>query len=108
MFKDYLTLAQAAYLCPGRPSANAVWRWCRRGVLAQSRQRVHLKHCRIGGKIFTTEEDLHHFFATLAEADRVYFDQIPDGQAAAEVKLSPKHREKQIQQAERVLNEAGI
>ena len=29
---EHLTLARAAKLAPGRPSANCVWRWCREGV----------------------------------------------------------------------------
>jgi len=106
--KQYIDLVTAAKQCPSRPSANAVWRWCRRGVRSRSGHRVHLKHYRIGGKIFTTEEDLRHFFAALAEADRVYFDQMPDSQAAAEVNFSPKHREKQVRDAEEILNKAGI
>ena len=106
--KPYISLVTAAKQCPSRPSANAVWRWCRRGVLSRSGQRVYLKHYRVGRKIFTTKEDLHHFFEALAAADRVHFHQTPSGQVAAEIHFSPQHRDKRIQDAEKILSDAGI
>jgi hypothetical protein len=72
---EYLTLAQAAKLAPGRPSANCIWRWCRRGVLARSGTRVCLRHIRAGGKIFTTEQWVHEFCEQLAAADVEHFAQ---------------------------------
>jgi len=41
---EHLTLMQAAKLAPGRPSGNCIWRWCRRGVLARSGERIRLEH----------------------------------------------------------------
>ena len=73
MIASYLTLANATKLCPGRPSANAVWRWCRRGVRSRTGQIVRLDHIRVGGRIFTTEDALHRFFAAVSEADAPYF-----------------------------------
>jgi hypothetical protein len=54
---DYITLGEAAKIAPGRPSANCVWRWCRKGVLSRAGQRVRLRHVRIGGKIITKQEE---------------------------------------------------
>lgn len=72
---DHLTLGAAAKHAPGKPSANAMWRWCRRGVLARNGERVRLQHVRAGGKIFTTAGWVGEFCRRLADSDRVYFDQ---------------------------------
>jgi len=50
----------------GRPSANCIWRWCRKGVLSRAGKRVRLRHVRIGGKIFTEAEWLNEFGQSLA------------------------------------------
>ena len=85
-----LTLSQAARIAPGSPSPNCVWRWCRRGVLARSGERVRLQHVRIGGKLFTTARWLNEFGRCLAEADATYFkiadreaDEAPREQSSA-------------------------
>jgi hypothetical protein len=69
-----ISLTQAAKLAPGRPSANCMWRWARRGVLARSGQRIKLEHLRVGGKIFTTPAWVREFGQRLAAADATYFD----------------------------------
>ena len=74
---EYISLAHAAKRCPGRPSANAVWRWCRRGVKSRSGERVSLEHIRVGGKIYTTVEALEHFFAAVTQADVKVGNSIP-------------------------------
>ena len=102
----YLSLAQAANLCPNRPSANAVWRWCRKGVKSRSGGRIYLRHYRVGGTIHTTEHDLDTFFEDIAQADRSYFEDTP----ITEVVVSPSEvaRTKRVESAERLLSEAGI
>lgn len=75
--RDFLTLSQAARLTPGKTSPNAVWRWCRRGVLARTGQRVHLQHVRLGGKLLTTRRWIDEFGERLADADKAYFDIAP-------------------------------
>ena len=57
-----------------RPSANCIWRWCRRGVLSRGGERVRLQHVRIGGRVYTTARWLEEFGRRLAEADAKYFD----------------------------------
>jgi hypothetical protein len=80
---ERITLSQAARAAPGRPSPNCVWRWCRRGVVARTGQRVRLRHVRIGGKLFTTVKWLDEFGQRLAEADEAYFA-LPEKEEEAE------------------------
>ena len=115
----HITLTQAANIAPGRPSANCVWRWCRRGVRSRNGERVRLQHLRIGGKIFTTARWLEEFGRALAEADARYFDLC---EAAAQVAAASvprprrrripsqfeEQRRREIAEAERELEEAGL
>ena len=71
---DHLTLGQASHLVPGRPSTNCMWRWCRKGVLARSGERIRLEHVRIGGRIFTRPAWVEAFGRRLTAADVSYFD----------------------------------
>lgn len=71
--EDLISLSQAARLSPGRPSANCIWRWCRRGVLSRTGERVHLQHVRLGGKLLTRRAWVEDFGARLAAADAGYF-----------------------------------
>lgn len=66
---DYLTLAEAAQLTPRRPTAGTLWRWARRGVRARDGRSIRLRHVRVGGRVYTTEQWLHEFFEELAAAD---------------------------------------
>lgn len=68
-----ITLNEAPQHVSGRPSISAVWRWCRRGVLARNGQRIRLEHRRIGGKIYTSAAWLHAFTKALTDADEAYF-----------------------------------
>lgn len=93
---EHLTLAQAAQLAPGRPSANCVWRWCREGVKAKSDERVRLKHTRFGGRIYTTRAWLEAFGLALAEADAKHFER------ADEATERPMRRTRRTSRAVRV------
>ncbi|MCW5769965.1 MAG: DUF1580 domain-containing protein [Phycisphaeraceae bacterium] len=70
---DLITLSDASQRATGRPSTSAVWRWCRRGVLARDGTRIRLEHRRVGGKIFTSSEWLDAFTKALTDADTAYF-----------------------------------
>ena len=70
----YVTLAEAAKLAPGRPSANAVWRWARKGVKSRAGGRVYLRHIRAGGRVLTTAAWIEQFAHALAEADAEHFN----------------------------------
>jgi hypothetical protein len=67
---EYITLNEAAALCPPSPDIRAVgikrhpasvWRWCRRGILTRDGHRLRLKHVRLGGRYFTTARHLQEF-----------------------------------------------
>ncbi len=70
---DYIGLGQAARLIPGNPSANCVWRWCRKGVKSRDGTRIHLQHARWGAKVMTRPEWVMAFGAALAAADQKFF-----------------------------------
>ena len=106
----YITLHKAAKLVPGGTSANCIWRWCRKGVLARDGQRVRLQHVRIGGKLYTTEPWLTQFGQALAEADASYFE-IDTGPAPIQPAPRPRtdrKRQAAIERAERELAEMGV
>lgn len=68
-----VSLNEAPEHVSGRPSISAIWRWCRRGVLARNGQRIRLEHRRIGGKIYTSPLWLDAFTKALTDADTAYF-----------------------------------
>ena len=106
----YNTLTDVAKTIPGRPSTNCIWRWCRKGVLSRSGQRVRLQHVRIGGKLFTSGEWVTEFGRLLAEADTDYFS-IGDNPAPsipAPRSQTDNQREKAYERAERELKEMGV
>ncbi len=118
---QYLTLTEVAKLAPGRPTANAVWRWCRRGVLSRGGERVRLQHIRAGGQIFTTLDWLHEFGHKLAEADEQYFSLHQAAIAAARANeprrprrgraANPRagdHRRLQLEELDRELEAEGL
>lgn len=80
---ERVTLSQAARVAPGGISPNCVWRWCRRGVLARTGERVRLEHIRVGGKLYTTPRWIEEFGRRLAEADASYFDATTDAPCSA-------------------------
>lgn len=93
---ERLTLSHAARIAPGRPTPNCIWRWCRRGVLARSGERVRLQHVRIGGKLFTTARWLDEFGRRLADADAEYFDTADEELQAAPAETSPLRRDRRL------------
>ena len=102
----YITLSQAANQSPGRPSSNAVWRWCRKGVKSRAGHRIKLHHVRVGGRIFTSTESLETFFNDLAQADASYFEE----REHLTVNHTPtdKQRQRSINEALQTLDRAGI
>ncbi len=103
--EQLLSLTDAAKKVPriGRRKVHTstIYRWCRRGIKG-----VQLEYVRIGRRMATTAEALARFFNRLAEADR----QV---RPASPVRLpsgshSPAERARQIAEAERRLDEAGL
>jgi len=111
---EHITLTEAAKITPGRPSTNCLWRWCRRGVLSRSGQRIRLEHVRIGGKIFTSAAWVEQFGKALAEADASYFDledQVVEAPKPRRRRPASRHvqqRQAAHDQANRELKEAGL
>ena len=97
--ESYLSLTAVAKIAPGRPTANAVWRWCRRGVKARGGERVRLQHIRIGGMIYTTARWLEEFGRALAEADAKYFDLCEAAVDAARVCVRPRQSRRRQESA---------
>ena len=113
---ERLTLTEAAKISPGRPSTNCIWRWCRRGVLSRSGERVQLRHLRMGGKLFTTARWLDEFGSRLAEADAAHF-RLTEGDSPPPARPSPRkvrrerlvqHRRETIDHANQQLKDAGL
>ena len=93
--QQHLSLTQAARLVPGNVAPNCVWRWCRRGVLSRSGDRIKLEHVRIGGKLFTTARWIDEFGKHLATADAKHFDLIDEAPVAPRPAASSHKRRKQ-------------
>lgn len=116
--EERITLTEVAKTLPGRPTANCVWRWCRRGVLARNGERVRLEHVRLGGRIFTTRRWLDEFGRTLAEADTRYFDNpqaVVGEEAASRSGGQPQknskaegERARELDRIEQELEEVGL
>ena len=100
---ERVTLSQAARIAPGKVSPNCVWRWCRRGVLARTGERVRLEHVRVGGKLYTSPRWIEEFGKRLAEADAAYFaatdEQPTEARATAPApSLAPRRRRRPTDQ----------
>jgi len=72
--KNLITLSKAANMCPIKTTRQSVWRWCRKGLVSKSGERVYLEHYRLGREILTTEENLIQFMENTADADKPYFE----------------------------------
>lgn len=109
---SYLTLPQAARLCPGKPNAATVWRWARRGLVARNGQQIFLDHVRIGTRVYVTLAALDKFFRETTDADKQHFEhrERPGGQERTPVRRAHRDtlRSRAIADAESILNRAGI
>jgi hypothetical protein len=94
--EQLLSLPAAAASLPGRPNLSTLHRWRLRGVRG-----VRLETCRIGGRRYTSTEALQRFAQACSA--------VRDGQQPepAPVVLSAQRR-KQIENARKVLDAAGI
>src|ERR1700683_5036553 len=76
-------------------SYTCLWRWATKGVSG-----VVLQTVRVGGTPCTTESDLRHFFAEIADAKR--------GERPVQTIRTPAHRTREIDAARQRLARAGI
>lgn len=121
---EYLTLAEASKLVPGRPHPSCLWRWCRKGVQTRGGERIRLQHHRLGSRIFVTLEWLRLFGEELAKADSHFFDlantaqteaivatrTVPRRRCASRSAIDAKldQRERENCAAEKDLDDAGV
>ncbi len=110
-----ITLTDVAKLTPGRPSANCVWRWCRKGLKSRNGERIRLQHVRFGGQIYTTAAWLNEFGCKLADADTRHFKSCEATMSIGARRekcrarsTSQIEQRKRFEEAERALEEAGI
>lgn len=85
-----LTIAEAAAIIPGSPSLASVWRWVLKGVRGN-----RLESLMIAGRRFTTHEAIDRFIAR------------SNVEPSAPTVVT-KSRRKEIAQAERFCESAGI
>lgn len=90
--EEYLTMAKASHLLPGRPHISTLHRWRLRGVRG-----VRLQTCLVGGRRYTTSQWLAEFI----EASSIAV--APEAPARRDTR-----REAAIRAAERELDDAGI
>lgn len=58
--EEFVPLARAAQLIPGRPHCSSIWRWVRRGVKGH-----RLEAISVGGRTFTTRQAIERFLDAL-------------------------------------------
>lgn len=110
--EEVLTLTEATKVMPRvngrRPAVSTIWRWARKGLKG-----VRLEYVRVGRNIVTTRQALLRFFTALAEADPP-LDGPPDPVITRNCKVlsrslaSPAARQQSIDEANRILDAAGI
>lgn len=99
-------LAEATRLLPkinGRHIAiSSLWRWCTKGIGG-----VKLDYVCIGRRMATSKEALNRFCnaRSTAQQQRQETSTAPIPQISA---MSPKARQRALQEADRILAEAGI
>ncbi len=99
-----LSLTEATKVLPRvngkRPAIATLWRWCRKGLRG-----VHLEYVRMGRNIATSREALNRFFNALAAVDPP-IENPPV--APKEMRLTPRDRQRMLDEADRILTKAGI
>lgn len=90
--ENVVSISAAARLVPGRPSVRTVWRWTTHGCRGAT-----LETLLIGGRRFTSTEAIARFLHAI--------------NAPGAKRISPSttaKRQREIEQAERELSEAGL
>jgi hypothetical protein len=109
--EEILTLPDACRALPRvdgkRPHVSTIWRWCREGVRG-----VRLEYARLGGRLLTSRQALARFAVNVAEADRQAATPAPPASPPEPrpraVRRSPRTRERQIAEAQRQCQAAGL
>lgn len=90
------------------PHVSAVWRACRKGLLARSGRRIRLEHKRVGRRIVIPNGAVERFLEELAREDLNHFDAPAAPPATAPEPATPALRAKQIAAAEAACKKRGI
>lgn len=102
-----LSLTEATKVLPRvngrRPAIATVWRWCRKGLGG-----VHLEYVRIGRNIATSREALNRFFNALAASDPPLVVPQEPHRASEQLRPTPRVRQRMLDEADRILERAGI
>lgn len=87
-----------------RLHTSAPYRWCARGILLPSGQRVKLRVLRFGKRLVTTSVDLCEFAAALGAGGSFSRKRRPSTAASR----TPKQRDKAVAAATKRLSAAGM
>jgi len=105
---EQLTLVKAAKQCPGRPSVNAVWRWCRKGIRSRNGEIIRLDHIRVGGRIYTSAQALNNFFSAVALADALHFNRDDLATPTQKTCHPAEDMQKRVELANKLLEQTGF
>lgn len=101
-----LSLTEATKALPKvngkRPAIATLWRWCRKGLRG-----VQLEYVRMGRSIATSREALNRFFNALAASDPPPQQPKP-ADSASLLEPAPRSRQRMLDEADRILERAGI
>jgi hypothetical protein len=109
--ESVVSLTEATRIIPPRNgkrvAISTLWRWCRKGI-----NDVRLEYIRLGRNIATSQEALGRFFCALAEADKPARSLDSSGTrpagSARRRPTPPAARRASLEQADRILERAGI
>ena len=105
---ELIDMKAAAKLVPTKPSPAAVWRWCRKGIVARNGERIYLEHRRYGRRLFTTKAALEAFAKATAEADNEHLARASPAKPAPIKPRSEDRRAADIAAAKDRLKEGGL
>ena len=107
--EELMTLTEAAKLLPRvngrRVAVSTLWRWCRKGLRG-----VHLEYLRMGRNIVTSRAALYRFFTGLVEQDGLEAERRYDKPECLRGRrpVSAQARQRALEEADAILEEAGI
>jgi len=77
--RGYLSMREAADLCPAPSSRWTCNRWARKGLLARNGRGFYMRHVRVGKRIYTRPEWVCSFLEAVAVADHSTCGDAPAG-----------------------------
>jgi hypothetical protein len=105
--EELVTLTQVTRHLPKvdgkKVSTCTVWRWCRKGLRG-----VFLQYVRVGRRVCTSRPALLRFFAELADLDRRIKPVSLNPRKFNRKPVTSKQRLRALQEADAVLERAGI